>query len=128
MGVRQKYTEVKKYDIDDFFIENLQEIEFPLSVRIAEFIEENLKYIPSSNLVSYVVGGLVMYNHKPVAFALELVRTLGDNPILSDIELISMDEYLDLMNLNLYIKSDEYCKDQRLKRNSERPFRSRSIK
>ena len=92
MDVKPKYTEVRKYDIDDFFIENLQDIEFPLSVRIAEFIEKNLRYIPSSNLVSYVVGGLVMYNNKPVAFALELVRPLGDNPILSDIEIISMDE------------------------------------
>jgi len=118
MDVKPKYTEVRKYDIDDFFIENLQDIEFPLSVRIAEFIEKNLRYIPSSDLVSYVVGGLVMYNNKPVAFALELVRPLGDNPILSDIEIISMDEYLDLMNLNLYIKSNEYCKDQRLKGHS----------
>ena len=78
MDVEQKYIEGKKYELDDFFIENLQEI----------------------------------------PFALEIVRTVGDNPILSDIELISMDEYLDLMNLNLYIKSNERSKDRRTKRNS----------
>ena len=118
MDVEQKYTEGKKYELDDFFIENLQEIPFPISIKMAKFIEANLKYIPSSNLISYVVGGLVIYRKQPVPFALEIVRTVGDNPILSDIELISMDEYLDLMNLNLYIKSNERSKDRRTKRNS----------
>tara|TARA_R100000935_G_C2841551_1_gene171357 strand:+ start:2380 stop:2658 length:279 start_codon:yes stop_codon:yes gene_type:complete len=92
-------------------MENLQEMEFELSVTIAQFIEDNLTYIPSNDLVSFVVGGLVIYKDEPIAFALELVRTLGANPILSDIELISIDEYLDFMNLNLYIKSNEHSKD-----------------
>tara|TARA_R100000935_G_C2803816_1_gene151715 strand:+ start:252 stop:530 length:279 start_codon:yes stop_codon:yes gene_type:complete len=92
-------------------MENLKEMDFELSVVIAKFIETNLQYIPSNNLVSFVVGGLVVYEKEPIAFALELVRPIGENPILSDIDLITIDEYLDLMNLNLYIKSNEYCKN-----------------
>jgi hypothetical protein len=111
MESKQKFTKERKYDIDDFFMESLKEMDHDLSVTIAEFIEENLQYIPSDNLVSFVVGGLVIYKKEPIAFALELVRPLGSNPILSDIDLITIDEYLDLMNLNLYIKSNEYCKN-----------------
>ena len=107
MESRQKYTKESKYDIDDFFMENLKEMDYDLSITIAEFIEKNLQYIPSDNIVSFVVGGLVIFESEPVAFALELVRPFGANPILSDIDLITIDEYLDLMNLNLYIKSNE---------------------
>ena len=77
MDVEQKYIEGKKYELDDFFIENLQEIPFPISIKMAKFIEANLKYILSSNLISYVVGGLVIYRKQPVPFALEIVRTTG---------------------------------------------------
>jgi hypothetical protein len=111
MESRQKYTKESKYDIDDFFMENLKEMDYDLSITIAEFIEKNLQYIPSDNIVSFVVGGLVIFEDEPVTFALELVRPLGANPILSDIDLITIDEYLDLMNLNLYIKSNEHIKN-----------------
>ena len=111
MGSKQRYTkDHKSYDIDEFFLENLQDMEFELSVKIAKFIEKNLTYIPTNDLVSYCVGGLVMYRNHPITFCVELVRTEESKPILSDIELISIDEYLDLMNLNLYIKSNEFDK------------------
>ena len=32
--------------------------------------------------------------------------------VFTDIKEISMDEYLDLINLNLYVKSNEFCKDK----------------
>ena len=44
-------------------------------------------------------------NNEPLTFALEMIKTNRDNIILSDLQVISMDEYLDLLNLN--IKSNE---------------------
>ena len=41
MESRQKFTKERKYDIDDFFMENLKEMDFELSVLIAQFIETN---------------------------------------------------------------------------------------
>ena len=39
------------------------------------------------------------YN-KPVTFALEIIKLNNVSTMLSDLELVDMDEYLDLINLN----------------------------
>ena len=55
---------------------------------------------PASILVSKVLGGLVMDDdNEPITFGLEFIRNESEFIVLSDLKLISMDEYLDLMNL-----------------------------
>ena len=119
MGVRQRYIEVKNYDVDDFFLDALQEFELPVSLKIARFIEENNIEVKNNTLVSHILGGLVMYAGKPITFALEVIKIELEYMILTDITSISMDEYLDLMNLNLYIKSNEFRKNKQTKRDSK---------
>ena len=41
------------------------------------------------------------FDNTPVTFALELIKTRSPHIILSDIKLVHMDEYLDLLNLGL---------------------------
>ena len=44
------------------------------------------------------------YN-RPVTFTIEVIQPDEYDPILSDLQLIPMDEYLDLMNLNLVLSA-----------------------
>jgi|TARA_R100001224_G_scaffold71966_1_gene43896 hypothetical protein len=119
MELKQKYIEEKKYDVDDQFLDALQEFELPISLRIARFIESNNIKVETNNLVSHILGGLVMYAGQPITFAVEVVKVELEYMKFTDISPISMDEYLDLMNLNLYIKSNEYCKNRSSKNNSK---------
>tara|TARA_R110000787_G_scaffold3543_6_gene13867 strand:- start:7910 stop:8245 length:336 start_codon:yes stop_codon:yes gene_type:complete len=105
MGVRQRYIEVKNYDVDDVFIDALQDFDLPVSLKIARFIEKNKIHVESNDLVSHILGGLIMYADEPITFAVEVVKTQSEYMRFTDIKEISIDEYLDLMNLNLYIKS-----------------------
>lgn len=109
MELKQKYTEETKWSVEDYFIENLQE-EFKIvkAVRIASFIQKNLTSVPKNNLTSQILGGcFVDIDENPITFALEIIRTEKGPTILSDITLISMDEYLDLRLLDCYIKNPE---------------------
>ena len=44
------------------------------------------------------------YYDKPITFAVEVMKTHGSYITLTDLALISMNEYLDLICLNSYIK------------------------
>jgi len=37
---------------------------------------------------------------EPITFALEVIKDTSSQPLLSDIQLVDMDEFLDLLNLN----------------------------
>jgi len=119
MELKQKYIEAKTYDVDDYFLDALEEFELPVSLKIARFIEETNIEVENNSLVSHILGGLVVYAGKPITFALEVVKIELEDMTLTDITSISMDEYLDLMNLNLYIKLNEFCKNKQAKRNSQ---------
>ena len=101
MGVEPRYTTDTGLDIGDDFIETLQDLDIRVGIKIAKFIAEKVEEIEPNPLVSTVIGGLVMddYN-KPVTFALEIIKLNNVSTMLSDLELVDMDEYLDLINLN----------------------------
>lgn len=108
MDVRQKYIEAKGYDVEDYFMDNLSELDLYTALKIATFIEKNLQSIPVTRLGSIVLGGCVVHTvGDPITFAIEMVRKKNCYTTLTDIALISMDEYLDLMLLNCYIKNSE---------------------
>ena len=95
------------------------EIEMPVALKIAMFLNENNIEVTTNNLVSHVLGGLIMYNKKPITFAVEIIKADSEYMTFTDITLISIDEYLDLMNLNLYIKSNERTKSKSFKNDSQ---------
>jgi len=109
MELKQKSTEAIKWSVDDDFIENLQE-EFKIvrAVKIATFIQKYLPEIPKNNLTSQILGGCIVdIDDSHITFAIEIIRQDNGPTILSDITMISMDEYLDLRLLNCYIKNPE---------------------
>lgn len=129
MDVKQKYIREGGYDVDENFVEQLQDLDIRTGIKIAKFIEKNVKKIPYSTLVSTVLGGVVVDDdNTPITFAVEIIKDLSvgkysqknlskaSNIILSDLSLIDMDEYLDLLNLNK--KSNENRESRSSKKNN----------
>lgn len=101
MGVEPKYTTDAGFDIGEDFLETLQYLDIRLGIKIARFIAEKVKNVETNDLVSTILEGLVMDdNNQPVTFILEIIKSNESNIMLSDLELVDMDEYLDLLNLN----------------------------
>ena len=95
MDAEQRYTRVDGYDVDDYFVD------VRTGIKIAKFIDDNIDDFDYSDLVSTILGVLVMDdNDNPLTFALEITKDESSLVVLSDIKEVSMDEYLDLLNLN----------------------------
>lgn len=105
---RQKYIEAKGYDVEDYFMDNLSEMNLYTALKIATFIEKNLQPIGQTKICSIVLGGCIVDTiGEPITFVIEMVRKNNLYTTLTDVSLISMDEYLDLMLLNCYIKVEK---------------------
>jgi|TARA_B100001094_G_scaffold271102_1_gene276236 hypothetical protein len=111
-----KYTKVRSYDIEDGYAISLEEMPPGLADTIANFIENNIPDVEINDLTTYIYGGHVSYYSEDYFFAFELMKASGEYPTLTDLSLITIDEYLDLINLNLYIKTNEKHKQRKKKR------------
>tara|TARA_R100001443_G_C3302315_1_gene165597 strand:+ start:260 stop:631 length:372 start_codon:yes stop_codon:yes gene_type:complete len=101
MDVKQRYIREAGYDVDEYFVEQLQHLDIRTGIKIAKFIEKNVDRVPDNSLVSTVIPGLIIDDtNTPVTFAVEMIRDKSPHLILSDLQLITMDNYLDLFNLN----------------------------
>ncbi len=119
MDAEQKYIREAGYDVAEDFMESISDMDIRTGIKIAKFIQENIDDIPSNKLVSTILGGVVVDDdNDPITFALEIINNDSTHIILSDVKLISMDEYLDLLNLKLNIKSNERRKSKSIKKNS----------
>ena len=114
MDVKPKYTEAG-YDIDEDFVESIQQFDIRTGQKIAEFIQKNVNDIEPNVLVSTMLAGVIINdNNKPITFVVEVIKDHSPNIILSDLVQIDMDEYLDLINL----KSNGKIKSRRNKKYS----------
>ena len=100
MDEKQQCIKKAGYDVAEDFMAAIAGMDISTGIKIAEFIEKNFSSLQASVLVSKVLGGLVMDDdNEPITFGLEFIRNESEFIVLSDLKLISMDEYLDLMNL-----------------------------
>jgi hypothetical protein len=101
MDVKPKYTEAG-YDIDEDFVDSIQQFDIRTGQKIAEFIQKNINDIEPNLLVSTMLAGVIINdNNNPITFAVEVIKDHTPNITLSDLVQIDMDEYLDLINLKL---------------------------
>ena len=107
MDLKQKYIKDRGYDVEDEFMDELKSMDKETAIAIAYFIENNVEDVKPNELATYIFGGLVFVEGEPITFALEIMRVKYRYLTFTDISLISMDEYLDLMLENSYIKSNE---------------------
>ena len=118
MDVKPKYTEAG-YDIDEDFVDSIQQFDIRTGQKIAEFIQKNINDIEPNVLVSTMLAGVIINdNNNPVTFAVEIIKDHSPNIILSDLVQIDMDEYLDLINL----KSNKIKSNGRRKSNSNKKY------
>ena len=106
MELELKYIEDKKYDVDDSFVIALENIDRDMAILIATFLEDHLLDLPTNDFTTHIYGGLVHYFDEPIPFVVEILKASGSYLTFTDLQLIDMNEYLDLVNLNLYIKSN----------------------
>ena len=104
MGLKLKYIKDDGYDVYEEYLEALDSLDFGLSLVISKYIDSKVLYLPVNDYISQILGGVVNYKNKNIFFALEIIRTQGSFLMLSDLQIISSDDYLDLINLNLHIK------------------------
>ncbi|QDP54087.1 MAG: hypothetical protein GOVbin1629_23 [Prokaryotic dsDNA virus sp.] len=117
MVSRQRSTGETKYILEEDFVEGLQEFGSINSLKIAYHIDRNDFPVIKNNLITTILGGLVMdADQNPITFAIEVYKDRKGKLILSDVKQISMDEYLDLMNLNQILKPNETRKSKVYKR------------
>lgn len=108
MDLEQKYTEGENYEISDEFLQSLDEFDIRTSILIAKQIESSTILVPSKIMSTYLIGGIIDDPYDgPTPFAVEILRVDDGLVMFTDVKLISMDEYLDLINLNLYIKLNQ---------------------
>lgn len=106
MDYEQKYTEDSSWDMEDDFKDFFLSIDPFLAHKIAKFLDENLQRVPSNKYITHIRGGVVKHEDEQVYFAVEITKLPGFVMTLSFITFIDVDEYLDLINLNCYIKSN----------------------
>lgn len=117
MDVEQRYIKEAGFDIDEGFVETIQQFDIRTAIKIAKFIQANIDDIEPDLNVSTILGGVVINDdNEPVTFAVEIIKDYSSQIILSDLQPISMDDYLDLLNLNL--KSNGPIKSRRNKKHS----------
>ena len=101
MDVEPRYTTDAGLDIGEDFLDTLQDLDIRLGIKIAKFIASNIERVEVNKLVSTIMEGLVTDDdQEPITFILEIIKSNESNVMLSDLEMIEMDEYLDLLNLN----------------------------
>jgi|TARA_R100001369_G_scaffold45232_1_gene71411 hypothetical protein len=110
MELTQKYIEVKEFDVSDTFFDRLHDMGLEEAVIISKAISEGYIELPDDEKISYTIGGVAQFpDEEDIPFSLKFIKIEHDAVLLSDIQLISIDEYLDLINLNLYLKKyDEH--------------------
>jgi len=119
MDAEQKYIREAGYDVAEDFMESISDMDIRTGIKVAKFIQENIEDIPVNKLVSTILAGVVVDDdNDPITFALEIIKDESKYIILADVQLISMDEYLDLLNLKLNIKSNERRKSNCYKKYS----------
>jgi hypothetical protein len=120
MELPQKYIEVKEFDVSDYFFDKLQNIGLETAVAISKAISQSQIELPDDSRIAYTIGGIAITDEEHIPFSIKFIKIEPEAVLLSDIHLITMDEYLDLINLNLYIKNyDEHQSYKAIERDSE---------
>ena len=105
MDVKLSYA--KDFELDEDFISALENAPSTLSLTIALYIEEHLPELEVNRLCSHVRAGLVYHYGEAIPFIIEITKSEENFIVLSDLQFIDMDEYLDFINLKLNLNVDE---------------------
>ena len=103
MDVKQKYTE-EEFEIDEFFIEQMQQFKSPASIRIASLVDKMYGIESTNGQMRNKTGHVHLDDDEPVFFAIDYYRDDEGPIVLMDVYNIEVDQYLDSINANINIK------------------------
>lgn len=104
MDLKQKYTE-GTFQLDDFFLNKLREFKSDEAFKIASIIDTLSDLNSPAEELDTVSGFINNRKGNPIFFMIEYYIEEEDGTVvLVDINQIEVDEYLDEINLNKYIK------------------------
>jgi len=106
MELMYRYIEDKGYSLEDEFIDALDDVSPELSTLIAIYIDEYCPDLRVDLIKTHLLAGVVQYQNEAITFLFEVSRPNKKKFIFTDLKFISMNEYLDFINLNLYLKPD----------------------
>jgi hypothetical protein len=105
---RQKYIgEIKHYEVDDWFVDKIRELDPKLGIQIATQVDRVVEQLPSQEHWTQEIAGVSNALSSPYFFKVEYIREHGEPPIFLDIQPIDVDEYLDYYNEKKTIKLNE---------------------
>ena len=107
MESRLRFLRDMKYDVEDGYTSALESMPAGKAYRIAVFIENNMPDVKVNDYHTYIFAGVISYFGEEVPFIFEIMHATEDVPTLTDMSIIEMDEFLDLINLNLFVKGNE---------------------
>tara|TARA_Y100000004_G_scaffold197327_1_gene271154 strand:+ start:9809 stop:10195 length:387 start_codon:yes stop_codon:yes gene_type:complete len=112
MELELKYTKEIEYEVEDSFMITLENANPFVAYKVAMYIEEHLPTIPNNDFHTHLMAGIIHDNNKPYPFVVECLKTADTPLIFTDLKFISLNEYLDFINLNSYIKSNDKSKSK----------------
>jgi len=109
MELKQKYTEGNFFEVDDWFIERLQQYPTKAGIDVARQLEINFDDLQELTGWTQRVGGVCTTLEEPIYFEIEYLKQPDEPPLFLDISLIDVDDYLDYMldNKTLKLNNDE---------------------
>tara|TARA_R110000796_G_scaffold153364_1_gene269881 strand:- start:387 stop:704 length:318 start_codon:yes stop_codon:yes gene_type:complete len=97
MEFERKYIEVEsEFDVDDAFVDSIQEVGVMLAIMVMNLIEANVDRLYVDEKESDMAAGIIKSN-RPIYFAIEYYKMDNYIPIIIDFDIISSDDYLDMM-------------------------------
>jgi len=103
MESKQKYIE-EEFEVDEFFLKQLDNFKFGSKNKIADIVDRISGVCHTSGNIENKTGQVNDNNGNPVFFCIDYFRE-KEGPIrLIDIYDITVNQYLDSINLNKHIK------------------------
>ena len=105
MDLEQKSTEETNYfEVDDWFVLKLKEFPRKAGIDIATQVENSVEDLPVQNGWTQRIAGVINKELESIFFEIEYLNQPDEPVFFMDIETIGVDEYLDYINLNQYLK------------------------
>ena len=112
MDARQKYLEENDYHLSDQFSQAIQSMSMELASALGDAIDNTIYQIGDDEMEFCDWGIRVEYLGDMVYFSMRIAKAEGNCVLFDNVKRITLDEYLDLINLNRHLY--ELPEDSRL--------------
>lgn len=106
MDAEQRYIEEANFDFEEMGYGKVIQLG-NLGYHLAMSVHDNAHKIPTKEGIIQRFGVMVSHNETDVMFQVKIYHQNDEIPILVDVDFITVDEYLDLINQNKSITHEK---------------------